>query len=194
MRHPAMYGPKEPRFYPLKNGERMKLRLHAAAVAVMVATAFAALAASGASASAATATHAGRASATAATTAHAGSQTGSVLSPGTHGGLSGRAIPRIRWRSCYGQTTTWVKIVEFDIRVPGSNDWCFGYTGTWYFDTQYIRFSQLCAGNNYGDVDVIYNGSNFDFPFEPGTIIHWPSYAKAISLTITSWYGGNTCR
>jgi hypothetical protein len=176
----------------------MKLRLHAAAVAVMLATAFAALAASGASASAVTATHAGRASATAkaaaATTAQDGSQTGSVLSPGTRGGLSGGAIPVIKWRSCYGQTTTWVKIVEFDIRVPGSNDWCFGYTGTWYFDTQYIRFGYLCAGNNYGDAHVIYQGRDLDFPFGPGTIIHWPAYAKAISLTITSWYGGNTCR
>ena len=109
--------------------------------------------------------------------------------------------PAITWRTCAGQTTTWVVIFEYRFRVGAINAWCFGYTGTWQFPTSGTLdyTSHFCAGNNRGSITVTYwpAGTRRTFSFGPGTQLAWPTSnppVSLVSLTITGWSGSNTCR
>jgi hypothetical protein len=149
-----------------------------------------------AAASAAPATHStagvpAAAKAAAASTAQTGSPSSSV---------TGGATPLITWRSCAGQTTTWVDIDVYFFRVAGLFDYCYGFTGTWHFSTSgtLTYTSHFCAGNNRGDVVVKYwpSGTIRTFSFGPGTQIAWPTSnppVSLVSLTITGWSGSDTC-
>jgi len=111
------------------------------------------------------------------------------------------ASPNITWRTCAGQTTTWVLILEYRLRVGGLNAWCFGYTGTWHFPTTgTLDYTyHFCAGNNRGSITVTYwpAGTRRTFSFGPGTQLAWATSSppvSLVSLTITGWSGSNTCR
>jgi hypothetical protein len=142
------------------------------------------------------------AKAAAASTAQTASHSVSVLSPGTHGSsATGGAVPLIQWRTCQGQTTTWVDIDLYFLRVAGLFDYCYGGTGTWRFPTSgtltYVR--HFCAGNNRGSIAVKYwpAGNIYTFSFGPGTQIAWPTSGpprSLVSLTITGFSGRDTCQ
>ena len=129
------------------------------------------------------------AKAAAASTAQTGSPSSSV---------TGGATPLITWRSCAGQTTTWVDIDVYFFRVAGLFDYCYGFTGTWHFPTSgsLTYIAHFCAGNNRGKL-VIKNypsGTNQTFSFGPGTQLAWPTSSPSlVSLTITGWSGSDTC-
>lgn len=176
-------------------------------IVMLAATASLSLMAPLAAASAAPAAHStagapAAAKAAAASTAQTASHSVSVLSPGTHGSsATGGAVPLIQWRTCVGQTTTWVELDVYFFRVAGLFDYCYGFTGTWHFPTSgsLTYTSHFCAGNNRGNVVVTIwpSGNRRTYSFGPGTQIAWPTSnppVSLVSLTITGWSGGDTCR
>jgi hypothetical protein len=108
---------------------------------------------------------------------------------------AGGAIPLIKWNPLCSGSTTWVLLFEFLLPSRGVSHWCFGYTGTWNFPSSgEDQATYLCAGNNYGSIEVKWQGYVTYYSFGPGTHITWqPGSATLISLTITGWSGSDRC-
>jgi hypothetical protein len=102
-------------------------------------------------------------------------------------------IPAIQFRECSGQTTTWV---DLDIiTASGLVDWCYGYTGTWYFYVPNNNVTFFCSGNNHGYYYYTRNGvMQPAVDFGAGYIVAFASNDRMKSLTITGWLGTYKCR
>ena len=111
----------------------------------------------------------------------------------TRSGTAHAVIPFIQFRECSNQTTTWV---DLDLLTSGGlQDWCFGYTGTWYFYVPTNNVTFLCSGNNYGYYYYTRNGvMQSPVNFGPGYNAGFASNDRMKSLTITGWSGSYRCR
>jgi hypothetical protein len=112
----------------------------------------------------------------------------SVQGPGTH-----RAIPRITWKRCEGQRTTWVSMDV--ITAAGLEDWCFakGNGVPWIFSSPNNQVTNVCAGNNYGTFYFKHNGTPEHWDFAPGHVFHSYPPVTATKLVITGYSGADTC-
>jgi hypothetical protein len=129
----------------------------------------------------------------AAPVAHARAAAVSAVKNGSSSSIAGVSkIPLIQFRDCQSQSTTWV---DLDILTSaGIQDWCFGYTGTWYFYSPYNEITAFCSGNNEGHLSYrLPDGELTGFSFGPGRLYSFAFGNHIYSLNITGWSGNDRC-
>lgn len=100
-------------------------------------------------------------------------------------------IPLIQFDNCtqYNKPN-WVHL---DILTGnGLEDWCFGFTGTYYFPGSHA-VSYMCTGNNYGVFYYKIGRVVHTLRYSQGQAYGFPSNSTAYSIIIDGYSGRESC-